>query len=343
MPDLFLSLPYKDRRYAIEQVAKHLNRRARLLEKDVWVVWSLQTLFESTFGEHLVFKGGTSLSKAYNIIKRFSEDVDITYDIRTIAPDLVGDNDEALPDNRSQEKRWSKEVRRRLAEWVENEVRPYMQEAIAEQGLPAKVRADDDKVFIDYEETSASDSLYVSPVVLLEFGARSTGEPATLRDVKCDVEGFVGGAVLPRARPRVMYAERTFWEKAAAVHVFCLEQRLRGERFARHWHDLVRLDNAGIADIALHDRALAESVVKHNTMFFRKKAFDGELIDYSNVINGNLRMVPTDAARSSLEADYQYTVDSGFFIDDNPDTFDVLIDRCAEIEERANRIALEYA
>lgn len=82
------------------------------------MVWALAALCQSPLGEHLVFKGGTSLSKAYGVIRRFSEDVDLTYDIRTIAPDLVGPNGETLPKTRSEEKRWSNEVHRRLPDWV---------------------------------------------------------------------------------------------------------------------------------------------------------------------------------------------------------------------------------
>jgi len=55
-----------------------------LLEKDVWVVWALNTVFVAPFGPHLTFKGGTSLSKAYGLIQRFSEDVDLTYDVRQL-------------------------------------------------------------------------------------------------------------------------------------------------------------------------------------------------------------------------------------------------------------------
>ena len=73
-------------------------------------------MFESELGEHLVFKGGASLSKAYRVIRRFSEDVDLTYDIRAIAPDLVSENGQALPKSRSDEKRWSKVARHRLPE-----------------------------------------------------------------------------------------------------------------------------------------------------------------------------------------------------------------------------------
>ena len=79
----------------------------------------MQTLFEAAFGPSLVFKGGTSLSKAYGVIRRFSEDVDLTYDIRAIAPDLVTESPEALPTTRSQERKWSREIKIRLAAWVQ--------------------------------------------------------------------------------------------------------------------------------------------------------------------------------------------------------------------------------
>lgn len=110
---------------------------------------------------------------------------------------------------------------------------------------------------------------------MLEFDARSTGEPASLRDVTCDANGLIEGVTFPTATPRVMHAERTFWEKATATHVFCVQGRLRGERFARHWHDLVRLDDAGIADVAISDRNLASAVARHKRMFFAEKTAGG--------------------------------------------------------------------
>jgi predicted nucleotidyltransferase component of viral defense system len=82
MPDAFFALAPADRRDALEVAAARSGRAVHLLEKDAWVVWALNALFESEFADHLVFKGGTSLSKAYQAIGRFSEDVDLTYDIR---------------------------------------------------------------------------------------------------------------------------------------------------------------------------------------------------------------------------------------------------------------------
>src|ERR1700734_66515 len=89
MADDYLTLPPEERREALGVAATQSGRPAYLLEKDVWVVWTLQGLFASTLGKHLVFKGGTSLSKGYDIIQRFSEDIDLTYDVRELIPELA--------------------------------------------------------------------------------------------------------------------------------------------------------------------------------------------------------------------------------------------------------------
>lgn len=117
----YFALSSKDRIDALEAAASTLGRPADLLEKDIWVVWVLDALFSSRIGEHLVFKGGTSLSKAYKAIDRFSEDVDLTYDIRQIIPDLIEDPDNPYPPNRSQAKKWTETVRARLSDWVKAE------------------------------------------------------------------------------------------------------------------------------------------------------------------------------------------------------------------------------
>ena len=335
MADAFLPLPVEDRREALRVAADRSGRPAHLLEKDVWVVWALATLFGSDIGAHLVFKGGTSLSKAYGVIRRFSEDVDLTYDIRAIAPDLVGENGEALPKNRSEEKRWSKAVRQRLPEWIAETVQPVIAGEIDAQSLAATLRAEGDRLYINYEATAAG-SGYVAPSVMLEFGARSTGEPASFRDVTCDAAGLINGVDFPSARPRVMHVERTFWEKVTAIHVFCLQERLRGERFARHWHDVVRLDEAGIAAAALADRQLGSAVARHKSMFFAEKGADGTLVDYDAAVNGGLRLVPAGEGLAALSKDYGQMVDDGLLLDD-AEPFKALMDRCADIEARANR------
>jgi len=335
MADAFLRLSAKDRRDALGVAADQSGRPAHLLEKDVWVVWVLAALYGSPLGEHLVFKGGTSLSKAYRVIQRFSEDVDLTYDIRAIAPDLVGGDSEALPKTRSEEKRWSSEVRRRLPEWVVGTAQPVIAGALAAEGLILGIRVEGEKLFIDYEAT-ATGSGYVAPSVMLEFGARSTGEPASFCDIVCDASSLIKGVEFPTARPRVMHAERTFWEKATAIHVFCLQERLRGDRFARHWHDVVRLDEAGLATAAVADRDLAQAVARHKGMFFAEKAADHGPIDYLAAVSGSLRLVPVGDGLKALEEDYARMVEDGLLLED-AEPFDALMARCSDITARANR------
>ena len=171
----FFQLSTADRLEALDLAANTSGMLPHLLEKDIWVVWSLRHLFAGPYAGHLVFKGGTSLSKAYGVIRRFSEDVDLTYDIRAIASDLVGDADAPLPASKSQEKKWSKEIRARLSDWVSGEIAPRLKRDLEQDDLPATVRADDGKVFIDYAPL-ATGTGYVAPAVMLEFGARSTGE-----------------------------------------------------------------------------------------------------------------------------------------------------------------------
>lgn len=293
-------------------------------------------LYGSALGEHLVFRGCTSLSKAYQVIQRFSEDVDLTYDIRAIAPDLVGDDGEALPETRSEEKRWSSEVRKRLPNWVEGSVQPIIADALAAEALAAAIRVEGEKLFIDYEAATPG-SGYVAPSVMLEFGARSTGEPASLRDIACDASGLIEDVTFPTARPRVMHAERTFWEKATAIHVFCLQERRRGDRFARHWHDVARLDETGFTPSAFADRDLANAVARHKTMFFAEKAPDRTPIDYAAAVNGGLRLVPAGDGLKALEEDYARMVDDGLLLED-AEPFEALMARCADIAERANYI-----
>lgn len=336
MAEAFLRFPASDRREVLAVAADRSGRPAHLLEKDIWVVWALATLYGSPLGEHLVFKGGTSLSKAYGVIHRFSEDVDLTYDIRAIAPDLVGDDDDALPTTRSEERRWSSEVRKRLPVWVAGRARPTIVNALAGEELAAAVRIDGEKLFIDYEPTSTG-SGYVAPSVMLEFGARSTGEPASPRDVVCDASGLLEEVEFPTARPRVMHAERTFWEKATAIHVFCLQARLRGDRFARHWHDVARLDEAGLATTAFADRNLAQAVARHKSIFFAENATDRERIDYAAAVNGGLRLIPDGDALKALEEDYLQMVEDGLLLEE-AEPFETLMARCADIATRANHV-----
>lgn len=313
------------------------GRPAHLLEKDVWVVQLLQTLFATDYGGDLTFKGGTSLSKAYNAIRRFSEDIDITYDIRAVIPELVADaGEDALPPTRSRERSWSRQIRRRLGAWVADEMMPAIERGLLEAGPPTRLRTDDDKLIVAYEPLFP-DYGFVRPEVLLEFGARSTGEPRNQRAVECDAAGYIPDVDFPSARPWVMSVERTFWEKATAIHVFCHQRRDWAQRLSRHWNDIVRLDDAGYADRALGNRREALSVARHKQIFFREKDNDGNWVDYEAAVSGNLQLVPEGNAYAALEEDYERMVNDGILLDDE-EGFGELMRRCAELEDKANSL-----
>ena len=334
---LFQSLSASDQRDALEVAAGRSGRRAHLLEKDIWVVQTLRALVEAPFGQHLSFKGGTSLSKAYQVIRRFSKDIDITHDIRAIAPDLVTPGEEEpLPATRNQERRWTRDIRSRLAGWVEEHALPAVETSFAEAGLTAQIRAEGNRLLVRYTPRF-TDYGFVQPEVLVEFGARATGEPRAERLIACDAAGHALDVEFPTTRPLVMSAERTFWEKATAAHVFCRQQRTRGERLSRHWHDLVRLDDAGFAETAIADRALALSVARHKSMFFREKDAAEHWIDYPAAVSGGLQLVPAGAAYDALARDYARMVSDGMLLED-AEPFEDLIGRCADIQQRANQV-----
>ncbi len=331
----YRSLSADDQRNALRVAEASSPHRAFLLEKDIWVVATLHALFDAPFGRDLAFKGGTSLSKAYGAIRRFSEDVDITYDIRAFAPDLVANaGAEALPPTRSQERRWTKAIRARLHDWVLDQAAPSVEAHLRRAGFEPRVTAEAERLRIAYEPLFDRYA-FVRPEVTVEFGARSTGKPRVARPVECDAAPFLPDLLFPQARPFVMLAERTFWEKATAIHVFCLQEKKRGERLSRHWHDLARLDDAGVAAQALADRAVARSVARHKSVFFREKDTAGNDIDYHSAVGGGLQLIPSGTARDALADDYARMLADGMLLDVN-EPFERLMEHCAEIEVRAN-------
>ncbi len=227
--------------------------------------------------------------------------------------------------------KWSKEIRLRLSDWVGAEIVPRLKQDLVQQGLPATVRAENDKVFIDYMPLVTGTG-YVAPAVMLEFGARSTGEPSELRTITCDAAAHLRGVEFPRATPRVMRAERTFWEKATAIHVFCIQGAFRGgDRFARHWHDVTRLDAAGFVKTAIADKTLARAVADHKSMFFAEKNPQGEVIDYHATVSGGLQLIPKpDEPEPNKDYDRRLTEDGE--IDHDHDDIDGTL--CGESSRR---------
>jgi hypothetical protein len=136
-----------------------------------------------------------------------------------------------------------------------------------------------------------------------------------------------------------MRPERTFWEKATAIHVFCLGGKFRGDdRVSRHWHDVVALDQAGYAATAIADRAVATKVARHKNAFFPEKDGGGAHIDYAVAVGGGLQLAPEGHRLALLADDYQRMVADGLLFS-TPPSFSSLIDLCLDIQNRANAAA----
>jgi len=259
------------------------------------VAWALAALERAPFGRHVVFKGGTSLSKAHRVIDRFSEDVDLTYDL------------------------------------AEADGAPVRAEASVD------VRRNCFDLLLHYGRISPSTSAYVAPTVKLEFGARGTGEPHAQHTISADAAHVpaLSAITFPSAAVSVLTAERTFWEKATAAHVYAHLTTFRGARgFARHWYDLARLQATGIAERAIADRSLAHEVAEWKTLFFRDPG-----IDYADAVTGRLRLVPRGEALEALAEDYGAMRLAGLFFANAPGLEEIMR-TCAEIETSANETAL---
>lgn len=340
MAEYFFDLTKKDQREALEHGRAETGRPAHLLEKDVWVVWTLRALFESPLWADLTFKGGTSLSKVYKVIDRFSEDIDLTYDIRKLIPELIGVGGD-LPRSRSQADKWTQTVRRRLPDWITQNVQPAIQAALARDRLIARLELggqENDKLFLHYPALTQGTG-YVAPVVTLEFGGRATGEPHEIFQVACDIAEHFADVSFPTASPLVMSVARTFWEKATAAHVFCAQGRVRSERYARHWHDLAAIARSRHFASVIGEHAVADTVACHKSYFFVEKDTNGTVIDYTAATTGHLKIVPEGAARVALAEDYAAMLADEVMVGDAL-PFDELLEACAELETTVNKAAV---
>lgn len=331
MPDSFFELSADDRLDVILHAESQLGKTANLLEKDAYVVWTLDKIFSNPVGDHLTFKGGTSLSKVYNLIDRFSEDLDLTYDVRELLQEISAGRE--YPASHSEAKRWREAVDKRLPSWISEHVAPVLKAAFERDGVDAELEQQTDKLYLKYRSLFSGSS-YVQPKVLLEFGARSSGEPRQRHLVQCDMAAEIKEVKFPQAQPAVLDVNRTFWEKVTAAHVYCAQERLRSERFARHWYDLAAIAKSSFIDAAACD-PVANIVAQHKTWFFREKGADGVEIDYKKAVNQGLRIVPTGQARQALADDYDKMVKGGMLMPGFLE-FDALMEACAQLEQKLN-------
>lgn len=248
MPD-WVDLQAEDRRELLLQAAGQIGRQPAVLEKDAWVVQTLSWIAGSRWAGDLVFKGGTSLSKAYRAIDRFSEDIDLTHDIRRLVPEVEGREPDPIPGSKSQEKKWTGMAKRALEDWIRGEFMPAIAEAAGHWGARVEVEESEGSLLIHYPPVLAEAPDYLRTAVKLEFGGRATGEPADWMPIACDIAGVIPEEVrLPSARVRTKYGDVDLGE--------CIDGRLRvlpeGDHADGLRGDYEAMRNAGYLGEAWH-------------------------------------------------------------------------------------------
>jgi len=316
---------------------------AASVEKDFWVCWTLRELFALPgLGRHLTFKGGTSLSKAWQLIARFSEDIDLIVD-----KSALGITVDASPDHapsRKQRRIRLEALMLACRDWVQNQLQPALAArlgaTLGDIGWRLEVdpdMADGQCLLLHYPSvfTEASGS-YVSPIVKIELGARSDDWPHTARMIRPYVlEYFPQIDADATCTVQVLAAERTFWEKACLLHeeTFRPADKPRKHRMARHYYDLWCLLRAGVGERALADTALFQRVAEHREIFFRYS-----WVDYSTHKPGTFRLTPPAEHTAAWRADFQQMLGPMFF-GEVPD-FAELLRVVAEFETTFNKTAL---
>ena len=326
-----------------EEAANLLVMPTYIIEKDYWVCWVLNVLFSGPYAEVLTFKGGTSLSKGYKVVERFSEDVDLTIDKNVLALDPNTSLEE--PDlSRSQRSKRSKSFDEIVAKFILDEFAPRLDKAIQEKlaGRAGKnlvsLQIDPDdplNLFFNYPKIlDYSDTGYIKPFVRLELGAKGERSPHTIRKIR----PYIAEA-MPHAFEREEFAaipvlaiERTFWEKATILHSVVLrpDDKPVRERFSRHYYDTYQMTrDKELTERILQDISLLEALVAN------KRAYFFESWDwYETARTGSFKLVPGANRQETLSQDYEAMQE--MIIGDTPD-FSEIIASLQTLEEKINQ------
>jgi len=319
--DEFARRPVDERRAFFAEAAARRDLTPLIVEKDFWVCWTLRRLMGvPELAKVLTFKGGTSLSKAFGIIKRFSEDIDLT--INRAAP-LLGEVASPMASDISgkERERRGKALGAAAQNWVGTILLPTLAQAIAEalgtrDGWSIEADpADKDRQTVlfnypassgyglDYGNTYGGRTGYVQPRIKLEFGARGDPEPFELRDILPYVaEDFPDEVPDAVTAVPTLALERTYWEKATILHAQANrpEGNPQPPRYSRHYYDLARMAAAPVKDAALANLELLADVVA-----FKQRFYPRGWARYDLAVPGSLRLVPDGAVLAAVEADYR--------------------------------------
>ena len=320
----FLTLTEAQRRTVFEQTAIRVKLPVASIEKDFWVTEILNILFSLPYADRMVFKGGTSLSKVWDVIRRFSEDIDIAID-----RSLFGIEGDVT-------KKQLKKLRKASSVFVRDTLANNLIAAAEEAGLSdfVTIKADPDgegdatypeprQIHIIYKSVLPSGvNPYLRDEVLLEVGARSLFEPTA----KAKVESFVT-TVFPHLTSNnnttqvvAAVAEKTFLEKAFLLHeLFTTDGCRNANRKSRHLYDLCKMLEAGIADCAIPNDELWETIRHHREVFTSIRD-----VDYTPDVRKRITLTPPESVIEEWKNDYDTMVANMIYENKVPTFSDIL-------------------
>lgn len=342
--DNIARLPADDRADLFVASGRNRGLASAMIEKDFWVCWTLKRLFTLPKPPtSLLFKGGTSLSKVFALIDRFSEDVDLSFDRAGLG--FGGECDPLNAPSGKQRKRALEALTQDCRHVIRERLLPQLTDAFRDalghptSSLWALELADDDPdeqtLLFHYppgiRSRPSEEPAYIQPVVRLEFGARSDHWPA----VDAVVSPYAAADFPqvfhdPACHVRALAAERTFWEKATLLHMWHhapAKKKFR-DRQSRHYYDVVRLYQHDLGRAAVKDIELLQKVARHKEVFF-----PAAWAKYGDAKPGTLRLMPPETRRRELERDYRQMQEMIF---GEPPTFDQLLETLCEIEQQIN-------
>ena len=335
-----LTSSVEDRRDLFLATATRLGTTIQNIEKDFWVCWTLDALFNGlqSGGPRLLFKGGTSLSKGYGLIERFSEDIDITVFRADINAEASVEDLEKL--SRTQREKRLNDIRTACQTFIGGPLKTQLEGLAADlpiaggQLLVTLDDADTDgqSLLVQYPALSDGDG-YIRPAVKIEAGAKSALDPYNPESVKPYIADDLPGFDLAVPGVTTVDPVRTFWDKVLILHSlrhsFDSRGTLRGggQRVSRHYYDVHRVLRTDIGHRAVADLAMAEDCMRHERMFFRRPSTD-------SAVPGNFALVPPAAMLDLLRRDYQAM--AVMIFGDVP-AFEDVVASIATLEEIVNR------
>ena len=306
--------PARDRLDLFLAAANRLGAPVNHIEKDFWVCWTLNTLYRErpADGPRLLFKGGTSLSKAYGLIQRFSEDIDIT----VFRDDLDEPASVEELETLSGKKRRARldAIRDACRAYITGPLQEFLDEQIADAtGGIGRIEIDDadpdgQTLLVWYPEIEPRDETYVRPAVRIESGAKSALDPHRPVTVRPYISEDTPGLDLTVHGVTTIDAARTFWDKVVIAHGLHRWHERRGvlrqegQRVSRHYYDLHCLLHSEIGNPALADRDLGADCVRHARIFFDRPDYD-----LASAAPGTFALTPTGVMVDALSRDYANT------------------------------------